>query len=74
MVKIVHYRNRCIGCNSCVEIAPAFWKMDDGDGKSSLKGSVKKKEVEILEITHADVEENEMAAKDCPVNIIHVLK
>ncbi len=74
MVKIVHYRNKCIGCNSCVELAPAFWGMNEEDGKSNLKGSHKKKEVEILEITHADVEENEKAAKDCPVNIIHVLK
>ncbi len=74
MPKVIHYRNKCIGCNSCVEIAPEFWEMDGEDGKSNLKGAQRKKEVEILEITPADLDENEKAAKDCPVNIIHVVK
>lgn len=74
MVKIVHYRNKCIGCNSCVEIAPSFWKMSEIDGKSDLIGAIKKKDVEILEISLAEVEENEKAAKDCPVNIIKIEK
>ncbi len=74
MVKIVHYRNKCIGCNSCVENAPLFWKMSDEDGKSDLIGSYKKKEVEILEISLAELPENEKAAKDCPVSIIKIEK
>ena len=74
MAKIVHYRNKCIGCNSCVEIAPSFWKMSELDGKSVLIGAIQKKEVEILEISLAELEENEKAAKDCPVNIIKIEK
>ena len=35
MAKIIHYRNKCIGCNSCVEQAPSRWSISDEDGKSA---------------------------------------
>ncbi len=73
MVKIVHYREKCIGCNSCVEYAPDFWKMDKKDGKSNLVGSTDKKGVSVLDISLVDVEVNKKAAKSCPVNIIRVV-
>jgi len=72
MVKVVHYRVGCIGCNSCVELAPDQWVMDDNDGKSCLKGAVEKKGVFILEISPAELEENKKAAKDCPSNVIKI--
>lgn len=74
MVKIVHYREKCIGCNSCVEIAPSFWRMSKEDGKSDLIGATQKKDVEILEISLAELSDNEKAAKACPVNIIKIEK
>ena len=69
---LVHYWITCIGCNSCVENAPAFWKMSVGDGKSFLQRSKKKGYVFILQISDAELEENIAAAEDCPVNIIKI--
>ncbi len=73
MPKIAHYRNKCIGCNSCVEHDPSRWKIDE-DGKSTLHGSVKKREVFVASIREDEVEANKKAAKDCPVNIIKIMK
>ncbi|MCB9362894.1 ferredoxin [Candidatus Woesearchaeota archaeon] len=70
MVKLVHYRVKCIGCNSCCEHAPEHWRINPEDGKAELIGSVEKNGVWIKEISDFDVAENEEAAKDCPVNII----
>ena len=74
MPKIIHYRENCIGCNTCVEHAPKQWKISSEDGKSDLIGSIKKKEVHILEISTVELENNELAAKDCPVSIIKIIK
>lgn len=73
MPKLVHFRGKCIGCNSCVEHAPNFWKMDS-DGKSTLQDSVKKKEIYVKEIDDLFVAENKLAEKDCPVKIIRVIE
>lgn len=34
--RIVHERDRCIGCGACASACPDNWKMED-DGKSSPK-------------------------------------
>ena len=73
MPKIAHYRNKCIGCNSCVEQAPDRWKISENDGKSTLLGSKKKGEVFVTEIRMDELEANERASRDCPVNIIKIL-
>jgi len=74
MPKIIHYRENCIGCNTCVEHVPKQWNISFEDGKSDLIGSIKKKEVHILEISTVELENNELAAKDCPVSIIKIIK
>lgn len=74
MPKIIHYRNKCIGCNSCVEHAPDYWNISQEDGKSNLLNSVKKKDVYVLEIPECDVAENKEAERDCPVGIIQVME
>ncbi len=74
MIKIIHYREKCIGCNSCVEHAPNTWKIDETDGKTTLVGSTNIKDIYILEIDESVLEENEKAAQDCPVNIIKINK
>lgn len=73
MAKIVHYRNKCIGCNSCVEHAPNRWSISKEDGKSDLKDAIQKKDVFIVEIGPDEIKENKKAAEDCPVNIIKIL-
>ena len=72
MPKIIHYRKKCIGCNSCVEHAPDYWKMDE-DGKSTLLRGEKKDKVYILEIDEVELDCNKCAAMDCPVKIIKIM-
>ena len=73
MIRILQQRNKCIGCNACVEAAHSRWRMSRKDGKSVDLGGggiIKKKTV----IVHDDeLEENQLAAKNCPVNIIQLI-
>ncbi len=73
MPKIIHYREKCIGCNSCVEIDPKHWKICDKDGKSKLINSCEKKGVFRLEIDNVEKEKAQIAAENCPVSIIQVI-
>jgi ferredoxin len=45
MFKLIHYRNRCIGCNACVEIAYHRWRMSKKDGKAVLLGAIEKRDL-----------------------------
>lgn len=72
MKSIIFYRDGCIGCNSCVEHAPKFWKLSDKDGKSCLRGAIKIRTFFIRKIRPEDFEDNEKVSKDCPVNIIKI--
>ena len=74
MPKIIHYREKCIGCNSCVEYAPDRWVISKKDGKSDCLGSTKKKETHVAKIEWDEVERNKQAAKNCPVRIIQVIE
>ena len=75
-VKVVHERHGCIGCNSCVNIAPQTWQMDETDGKSRLIGSKKKGKGKdspfVGHIFDCDMEANRRAAAACPTKIIKV--
>ena len=71
-VKVVHNRKKCIGCNSCIEIAPQCWMMDPKDGKSRLIGSKEKNALFVGETFECDKEANKLAAEACPVKIIKV--
>lgn len=70
MPKLIHYRQRCIGCNACVEIAFERWRMSKKDGKAVLLGGIEKKGVYQANIRHEEVEDNLRAVVACPVNII----
>ena len=72
MVIITQHRNRCIGCNYCVELAYAQWRMSKKDGKSTLLGAVEKKGFFTLKVDDEFLEENKKAEDACPVNIIKV--
>jgi len=74
-MKIVHYRNKCIGCNACVEIASSFWRISKKDGKADLINSIRKNnDIFVLEINELDLEANLIAERDCPMNIIKIEK
>lgn len=72
--KIIHQRNKCIGCNACVESAPNRWRISKKDGKSILIDGKEKKGFFIASINIDEYNENFEAAKNCPVHIIKLDK
>ncbi len=73
MVIITLQRNKCIGCNYCVELAPKQFRMSRKDGKSVLLHAVEKKGFHTLKSPDAAIFEDVTKAKEaCPVKIIHV--
>jgi ferredoxin len=71
MVIITLQRQKCIGCNYCVELAPEQFQMSKKDGKSVLLHSQEKKGFYTLKTPDDSVYESGCeAAKACPVNII----
>ncbi len=73
MVVITLQRNKCIGCNYCVELAPAQFQMSKKDGKSVLLHSNEKKGFFTLKSPdHTIYEDSKKAQLACPVKIIDV--
>ncbi|GAB5563443.1 MAG: hypothetical protein Wins2KO_05060 [Winogradskyella sp.] len=73
MVVITLQRNKCIGCNYCVEIAPEQFQMSKKDGKSVLLHSFEKKGFHTMKSKdHSIYEQSNQAANVCPVKIITV--
>lgn len=72
MFKIVHYRQKCIGCNACVEVAPYRWRISKKDGKSTLIESTEKKGIYRTQVSDDELNENILAAQNCPVRIIKI--
>lgn len=72
MVIITHQREKCIGCNYCVELAFNRWRMSKKDGKATLLGGENKKGFYTVRIDNEEYDDNVKAANACPVNIIKV--
>jgi ferredoxin len=73
MVIITLQRDKCIGCNYCVEMAPVHFQMSKKDGKTVLIKSQDNKGFHTLKSKdHTIAESCEAAAKACPVHIIKV--
>ena len=71
-MKIIHEREKCIGCGSCAALCPKFFEMAD-DGKAKLiEGRKNAEGNDELEVE--DVECAQEAADACPVQIIHIVK
>lgn len=73
MPKIIHYRNKCIGCGICYEMQPALWRMSKKDGKATLVQAIAKKEVYQLNVHAMDEVLALEVAIACPVKVIKVL-
>lgn len=74
MIRIYHYRHKCIGCNACVEVNNERWRMSRKDGKSTLVGGKSVKGVFRVEAENEEYALNFKAAKNCPVKIIKIEK
>lgn len=73
MIVVTLQREKCIGCNYCVELAPAQFQMSKKDGKSVLLKAVDRKGFHTMKSADfAILEECESAARACPVKIISV--
>ena len=73
MVVITLQRNKCIGCNYCVELAPNHFQMSKKDGKSVLLYAIDKKGFFTLKSNEELVfDDCDKASKACPVKIISV--
>jgi len=64
MAKIVYEREKCIGCGSCENVCPKYWRVSQ-DGKADYLGS--KEEIKEIDC-------NEEAADSCPVQCIKIKK
>ena len=72
MVVITHQRDKCIGCNYCVELAYSRWRMSKKDGKATLLGGENKRGFYTVRTDNEEYDDNVKAANACPVNIIKV--
>lgn len=72
MIEITQQRNKCIGCNACVEASYSRWRMSRKDGKSILIGGARKGNFYTVIVGRDEVEENIKAAANCPVKIIRI--
>ncbi|MCB0657532.1 MAG: ferredoxin [Saprospiraceae bacterium] len=72
MIVVTQNRKKCIGCNYCVELAHAYWRMSKKDGKSVLLNATEKRGMYIIRLEDEAFEANEAAALACPVKIIQV--
>lgn len=72
--RLIQYRENCIGCNACFEAAPDRWRMSKSDGKCTLVGGQQKKGIFTAVIPDFELEENKIAAANCPVNIIKIVE
>ena len=72
MITITLQRDKCIGCNYCVEHAPQRWAMSKKDGKSVLIGARERRGFFTVKVNEDELQSNLNAAKACPVKIIKV--
>lgn len=73
MIVVTLQRDKCIGCNYCVEFAPEYFRMSKKDGKSVLLNSTERKGFQTIKTKNPDAAEAcEKAAQACPVKIISV--
>jgi len=70
MIKILQHRDKCIGCNACVEADPFRWRISKNDGKCVLIGGTEKKGWFSVVVSDDEMKYIESAANNCPVNII----
>lgn len=74
MIRIIQQRAKCIGCNACVEAAFNRWRVSRKDGKCTLVGGIEKKGFYQVVVDDHELDDNLLAAANCPVKIIQINK
>lgn len=72
-MKIIHEREKCIGCGACAALCPKYWEMTE-DGKATLLGSKANPETGNYELEVDQADCNQEAVDGCPEQIIHITK
>lgn len=70
--RIIQQRNKCIGCNACIEAAPQRWRISRADGKCTLVGGIEKRGFYSILVEAWELDDNVKAMKNCPVKIIQI--
>ena len=72
-MKIIHEREKCIGCGSCAAVCPKYWEAAD-DGKANLLGSKIDSKSGNYKLEIKEIECNQEAVDVCPAQCIHIIK
>lgn len=72
-MKIIHQREKCIGCGSCAAVCPKCWTMGD-DGKSALFNCQPNPKNNDCELETENIGCNQEAADSCPAQCIKIEK
>jgi ferredoxin len=71
-IQIAHKKSECIGCALCVEVAPAYWQMDEA-GEAQLTQVIRRDaQFKYAHGFEDDRAALERAANACPVGIIRI--
>ncbi|MBT5016586.1 ferredoxin [Candidatus Peregrinibacteria bacterium] len=71
-IKIIHRPAKCIGCRSCVTLAPHTWKLNEETGKAELIHGQPRKDCFVADLFECDVSSNQKAQEACPMNLIQI--
>ena len=73
--RVVHFRDKCIGCGNCVQESPENWDISMQDGQAVLQGGVENSSgIFMKSLLPEEIEDNLRAQANCPVKIIRVEK
>lgn len=72
MFQIIFHRQKCIGCNACVEATPERWRVSKKDGRCNLINGKEKKGIYRILVGIEEYDQNLRAANNCPVGIIKI--
>jgi len=72
MIQVEHYQEDCIGCHYCVDLLPAYYKMDFSQGRAVLIGA----SGTPLHLLLPDTEKKDFdkVVRICPTEVIRVKK
>ncbi len=70
--RIVFDRTNCIGAGPCTTFSKNWIVDPERDGKATFKGIGEGMNEVIVEIEESELKKEILAAKSCPVSVIHV--
>jgi ferredoxin len=72
MLPLFHRQGECIGCDSCTEIAPDYFRMNDEGLAELIRETGTEGPYTRSEGFEEDRDHLQEAAEACPVQIIHL--